>query len=128
MAKTVEGGIKASTETFLKAEGLIPAGKAPLVSASNKGWYFKPVSGGMGVHGIPDYLLHYRGRFAGIETKVPGKDPTPLQQHQITAINTTGAVSFVVRCVEDLEAIRAWMRRVDREVYCIAKIKEKNLL
>lgn len=36
-------------------------------------WYFMPVSMGMGVVGIPDFICCYKGKFIGIETKAPGK-------------------------------------------------------
>lgn len=116
MARTEEGRIKSATEAYLTSIGILPAGKAVLVTPANTGWYFKPVSNGMGVHGIPDYLFHYRGRFGSIETKVPGKDPTPLQAHQIKAINTTGAVAFVVRRVEDLAWVETWRKKIDAEI------------
>lgn len=113
MAKTPEGRIKSATEAYLNGLGMTPAGKAATVASSSTGWYFKPVSIGMGVHGIPDYIGHYRGRMFGIETKVPGKDPTPLQQHQIKAINLTGATCFVIRTVEDLMFMETWRKNVD---------------
>lgn len=116
MAKTEEGRIKSATETYLTSIGIIPAGKAATVTENHKGWYYKPVSIGMGVHGIPDFVGHFRGRLFTIETKVPGKDPTPLQAHQIKAINTTGAVAFVVRCVEDLAWVETWRKKVDAEI------------
>lgn len=36
-------------------------------------WYFMPVSLGMGVHGVPDFICCYRGNFIAIETKRPGR-------------------------------------------------------
>jgi len=121
VASTPEGRIKSATEAYLTSIGLLPAGKAVLVTAVNTGWFHKPVSIGMGVHGIPDYLCHFRGRFFTIETKVPGKDPTPLQAHQIKAINVSGAVAFVVRCVEDLAWVETWRKKVDAEIKFLTK-------
>lgn len=129
MAKTPEGRVKDATTTFLIAEGLCPskdAGKiTPLTADKYTGWFHMPVPAFQGVMGQNDYHGHYKGRYFGIETKVMGKDPTPLQAHQIKAINSTGAVSFVVRAVEDLAWVKSWMQKVDREILWINKIEEQ---
>lgn len=114
MPKTPEGRTKDSVKTCLRDAGLIPAGKAPEVT-HHVGWYFMPVPFGYSVAGIPDFIGHYKGRFFAIETKVPGKNPTALQQHQITAINKTGGLALVVRTQQDLTYIEAWFRRVTGE-------------
>ena len=115
MAKTPEGRIKSATEAYLASIDVVSAGRAATITPQHKGWYYKPVSIGMGVHGIPDFLGHYQGFFFTIETKVPGKDPTPLQQHQIAAVNKTGAVAFVVRCVEDLQYMETWRQKISKK-------------
>ena len=114
---TPEGRIKDAVKTYLRDLGLCASKDAANVSKKpHTGWYHMPVQAFHGVMGQPDFHGHYLGRFFTIETKVPGKDPTPLQKHQITAINTTGAVAFVVRCVEDLAFVETWRRQVDVEV------------
>jgi penicillin-binding protein-related factor A (putative recombinase) len=118
MAKTPEGRIKGATTKFLIAEGLCPSKDAANVKidTAHTGWFHMPVPAFQGVMGQNDYHGHYKGRYFGIETKAPTKDPTPLQQHQIQAINRTGAVSFVVRAVEDLMWVKTWMQKVDKEI------------
>lgn len=36
-------------------------------------WYYMPVQNGMGVTGIPDFVVCYRGQFIGVEAKKPGR-------------------------------------------------------
>jgi hypothetical protein len=113
MSKTPEGGVKDLTKKFLVARGLCPSKDAVKVQPHHTGWFHMPVPAFHGVMGQNDLHGHYRGYYFGIETKVPGKDPTPLQAHQIKAINITGAVSFVVRCEADLLAVEEWMNKID---------------
>lgn len=78
---TPEGKIKAAVDKLLKRYGV---------------WYFKPVSNGMGTHGIPDYIVCVRGRLVAIEVKGADKlRPTPLQQFQLEAIESAGGIAFV---------------------------------
>lgn len=115
MAKTKEGDVKNAVKDLLVEFGLIPAAKAPNVTEENTGWFFMPVSNGMGVHGIPDIIGHHFGYFFSIETKTEKKDPTPLQDHQINAINMTGAKNFVIRGVADVDQLRTWLNQVEKE-------------
>ena len=60
--------------------------------------------------GLPDLLVIKQGQAAWMEVKVPGKDPTRLQQHRIREIiEDAGCPATVVRSVGDakefLEAI-----------------------
>jgi len=105
---TPEGEVKKKVQEYLTMIGCISASKAPLVTQAHHGYYFMPVSNGMGVHGIPDIVGHYKGFFFAIETKVEKKNPTPLQEHQLKAIQVSGAKSFVIRGCKDLEALKAW--------------------
>lgn len=106
---TPEGAVKKAVTTLLIAVGCIPAGKAGEASDRNDGWYYMPVSNGMGVHGIPDIIGHYKGQFFSVETKVENKNPTPLQQLQLNAITASGGKAFVVRGVNDLKELRCWL-------------------
>ncbi len=56
-------------------------------------YYFAPVQMGMGVATL-DLLCCIKGRFVGIEVKVPGKKPTVRQEHTIAAIIKAGGVAF----------------------------------
>lgn len=89
---TPEGKVKAKIRAYLKALGV---------------WHFCPVSNGMGVHGIPDILCCWRGRFIGIEVKAPGRlnNVSPLQQQQIDAINAAGGIALAVDDVEQIKHI-----------------------
>ena len=106
---TPEGQIKKLVKDYLISIGLIPAGQAVLATPENTGWFHMPVSIGMGVHGIPDFIGHYRGRFFAIETKTKGKKPTARQEHQLRALSLTDAATFVVDSEESLERVKRWI-------------------
>jgi hypothetical protein len=88
---TPEGKIKALTRAYLKSIGA---------------WQFWPVSNGMGVHGIPDCIACYNGRFVSIETKAPGKKPTALQMVQGNAILAAHGVWLVIDGAEGLDKLK----------------------
>ena len=106
---TPEGQVKKLVKDYLVSVGMIPAGQAVLCTEENTGWFHMPVSNGMGVHGIPDFIGHYRGRFFAIETKTKGKKPTARQEHQLNALDLTGAATFVVDSEEGLEGVKEWI-------------------
>lgn len=90
MAMTPEGRVKAAVKKWLKARGI---------------WFFCPVSNGMGVHGIPDFICCWQGRFLAIETKAPGriKEVSAPQQLQLSAIQDANGLALVVDDVSLLE-------------------------
>lgn len=92
MARTPEGAVKHAVKAWLKARGI---------------WHFSPVSNGMGVHGIPDFVCCWNGRFIGIETKAPGKrkNVSAKQEMQIAAIHKAGGSAIVVDDVSQLEVL-----------------------
>lgn len=67
-------------------------------------WYFMPVSNGMGMHGIPDFICCWQGRFIAIEAKAPGKrnNVSPKQQVQIDAIQKAGGYAAIVDDIDQL--------------------------
>lgn len=77
---TPEGKVKAQVDKLLKRYNV---------------WFYKPVSNGMGKHGIPDYVCCTRGRFLGIECKAGQGVLTALQRVQREAIVQAGGVYFV---------------------------------
>ena len=113
MAKSPEGKVKDIVRKTLKKFGV---------------WLFAPVSNGMGVHGIPDYVCcvpvvitqdmvgKRLGVFVGIETKAPGRRNqadrglSTLQCLQRKMITEAGGCYFVVDGVEDLEDVIVNMR------------------
>jgi hypothetical protein len=71
----------------------------------HKIWWFCPVSNGMGVMGIPDFICCVGGRFFAIEAKAPGKlnGTTALQKRQIMQINDARGYAIVVDDPEQVE-------------------------
>lgn len=58
--------------------------------------------------GVPDMLACYRGRFVGIETKMPGNHASAIQKHRHKQIREAEGVCRVVYSVEDaLEALES---------------------
>jgi hypothetical protein len=60
-----------------------------------KCYYFMPVQAGYGAPSL-DILVCCRGVFIAIETKRPGKKPTPRQELTITQIRSAGGLVFVI--------------------------------
>lgn len=79
---TPEGRVKAKVKRALKHLG-------------RDCWQFMPVQTGFGAPAL-DFLLSVRGRFVAIETKVPGKSLTPLQETTKAAIEASGGIVLVV--------------------------------
>lgn len=76
-------------------------------------WWFLPGANGYGQHGIPDFIVCYRGVFIAIEVKAPGKlatGVTPLQQMQIRSINQ--AMGYAI-AVDDAAPVRALIHDID---------------
>lgn len=94
MALTPEGRVKEAVKRLLKAHGV---------------WFFCPVSNGMGVHGIPDFIcaMPPNGLFLGIEVKAAGKrkNTSALQDHQLAQIAGVGGIAVVVDDVSQLERL-----------------------
>ena len=102
---TAEGLVKQKVDAFLKSIGA---------------WYFKPVSNGLGAHGIPDYIGIYKGRGFAIETKKPGRRNeknrgcSALQVMQMDRIKDAGGLAFVVDGEEDLREVEEALDRTAR--------------
>ena len=87
---TPEGRVKAKVKRRLKAE------------FGKHCWSFMPVQTGYGSPAL-DFLLCVYGWFVAIETKAPGKKPTPLQETTIELMRAAGAMVFVVDGDESLD-------------------------
>ena len=86
MPTTPEGLIKARVKNKLKAHGA---------------WFFMPVAGPFGRHGIPDIVCCLpNGRFLAVEVKAPGKrfNMTDQQIHVLNSIVEHGGIAV---CVDD---------------------------
>ena len=79
---TPEGRVKAKVKAILKRYRNV--------------WYFMPVSGGYGKHGVPDFVCCICGGFIGVECKAGRGDVTHLQAQCHLDITAAGGVVFVV--------------------------------
>ena len=64
-------------------------------------YFFMPVETWYGATTL-DFLVCYRGRFVGIETKAAGRFATPRQQKVMLEIEKAGGTAFVAYSVEDV--------------------------
>ncbi len=98
---TPEGKIKRKVNEALKEFG-------------NRVWKFMPVQAS--AFGMPalDYLTCFYGRFLAIETKAPGKKPSPRQLATMAAIVQAGGLVFVIDSDESLLRMTGYMRNVQR--------------
>lgn len=81
-------------------EGRVKAGIKKLLIQLGA-WFYMPVSNGMGVQGIPDFIVCWHGWFIAIECKAPGNENklTANQARQIKAINDAQGIALVVSSV-----------------------------
>ena len=94
---TPEGRVKARIRAVLKKFGV---------------WFYSPVSNGMGVHGIPDFVCVHNGRSLMVEAKAGGKQPTERQAVQIEAIRRAGGTVFIVNDETGTTELEAWLQEV----------------
>ena len=80
---TPEGRVKNEVKKQLKALGA---------------YHFWAVQTGLGATTV-DCLACFHGRFVGIETKAPGKKPTPRQEVVLTQIREAGGITLVIDSV-----------------------------
>lgn len=99
MAVTPEGKVKAMVRKVLEefSEQVAINDPPPLRSRS---YYpalkqFWPVPSGFGASDL-DCLVCYFGRYIAIETKAPGKHPTPRQQLTIAQTTAAGGLVMVI--------------------------------
>src|SRR5215831_832083 len=52
--------------------------------------------------GIPDLIVCYQGQFIGLEVKIPGNKPSPIQRTIIKQIKASGGIAAVVYSIEDV--------------------------
>ena len=55
--------------------------------------------------GDPDIVACWRGRMILFETKIPGKKPTPLQEHRLASWAAAGALVGVVHSLDEAKAL-----------------------
>lgn len=101
---TPEARVKASIKKALDQRGFWRAGTAK--PATVIGWYYMPVSNGMGVHGIPDFVCCWKGLFFGIEAKAIGGTTTANQDRRHEEIR---AAEGLVLVVDNAQKLEEWM-------------------
>ena len=83
-----------------------------LVSLGGDIFFWKEHGGPYGTSGIPDIICCYKGRFLGLEAKLPGGKLTALQCRALDRINAAGGIGRRVESVDDVKAVIA---QADRE-------------
>ena len=79
--RTPEGKVKDKVVKILKQYGV---------------YYFFPVTGGLGMSGIPDIICCHNGRFIAIECKAGKNKTTALQDAHLARIRAAGGVAVVI--------------------------------
>ena len=95
MATTPEGKVKDAVKKWLRERGY---------------WFYMPVQNGMGVQGIPDFIICAAGQFIAIETKAPGKrkNTTANQEARIAEIKQANGVAVVIDDPEQLKDLEKY--------------------
>ena len=78
-----------------------------LASLGSDIFFWKEHGGPYGTSGIPDIICCYRGRFLGLEVKLPGGRLTELQKRALDRINAAGGIARRVESVDDVRAVIA---------------------
>lgn len=94
MARTPEGRVKARVSKLLQSVTDL--------------YYWMPVVSGYGGTTL-DYVGCYRGYYFTIETKAPGKHPTPRQSVVLGSVRRAGGKTFIIDS-EDLSELEAWLK------------------
>ena len=86
--------------------------KKYLASLGSAVFFWKEHGGPYGSSGVPDIICCYKGRFLGLEVKLPSGKLTELQKRAIEKINRAGGIACRVESVDDVKEVIA---RVDLE-------------
>ena len=93
---------------------IVTAIRKYLASLGSDVFFWKEHGSVYGTNGVPDIICCYKGRFLGLECKLPGGRLTELQKRAIEKINRAGGVACRVESVEDVKRVIArvdWERR-----------------
>ncbi|MEF9896399.1 MAG: VRR-NUC domain-containing protein [Clostridia bacterium] len=91
---------------------IVAAIKKYLASLGSDVFFWKEHGGTYGTSGVPDIICCYKGRFLGLEAKLPGGRLTELQNRALNKINRAGGIARRVESVEDVKDI---IRQADEE-------------
>lgn len=81
--------------------------KIYLASLGSDVFFWKEHGGPYGTSGIPDIICCYKGRFLGLEVKLPSGKLTALQKRALDRINAAGGIARRVESVDDVKAVIA---------------------
>ena len=84
---------------------IVAAIKKYLSSLGDAVFFWKEHGGPYGCVGIPDIICCYKGRFIGLECKLPGSRLMELQKRAIEKINRAGGIACRVESVEDVKRV-----------------------
>ena len=84
---------------------IVAAIKKYLASLGEGVFFWKEHGGPYGTSGVPDIIICYKGRFIGMECKLPGGRLTELQKRSIDKINRAGGIARRVESVADAMAV-----------------------
>ena len=90
---------------------IIIAIKIYLTSLGSDVFFWKEHGGPYGTSGIPDIICCYKGRFLGLEVKLPRGKLTALQKRALEKINAAGGIARRVESVDDVKAVIEWIER-----------------
>ena len=96
---------------------VVAAIKKYLSSLGSDIFFWKEHGGPYGTSGIPDIICCYKGRFLGLEAKLPGGKLTELQKRTLDKINAAGGIAHRVESVDDVKAIIAQADRERRDAH-----------
>ena len=91
---------------------VVAAIKHHLASYGSEIFFWKEHGGPYGTSGVPDIICCYKGRFLGLEVKLPTGRLTELQKRAIRKINQAGGIACRVESVEDVKRV---IEQVDAE-------------
>ena len=94
---------------------IVTAIRKYLASLGSDVFFWKEHGSVYGTNGVPDIICCYKGRFLGLECKLPGGRLTELQKRAIEQINRAGGFACRVESVEDVKRVIA---HVDLEGSC----------
>ena len=92
---------------------IVTAIKRYLVSLGADMFFWKEHGGPYGTSGIPDIICCYKGRFIGMECKLPNGQLTELQKRAISKINRAGGIARRVESVADAQTI---IQQIEKEL------------
>jgi hypothetical protein len=92
----------------LKPEEKVKAAVKKVLLKYGAYWHM-PVQNGFGAPSL-DLICCLKGKYFAIETKAPGKKPTPRQETTIAAIRAAGGKVFVID--GDTSLLESWLTEV----------------